>query len=337
MEPAGGGGAAGPRVGAARRALTALAVAAERDGPVGLLVGSRPAPGTSPGPSTTASSVDVPLATSLATQGSSWAIVAMGHLDDPVNTFWQLFTLPSGSSRWELATPPGVASNGGLVASIMPPATVTAGFEPSIDLLFSPLAQRLGPDDHVVVGRAPRRHGGGARCPGHIGRLPVPRPPARRGGRVVASSGALSTWSTVISKGGLAADRAASGCGIAGLTAVAFGDGGADLVGTACARGSRAGIFEQVDGSWQAIGPVLPGVSSGPNLVLRMLATPAGVSALVSAGTGASRHSVCPVQRRRAEHLDGLRPPPPGPGTARLDRGHSGRRADRHRHRRWRR
>jgi hypothetical protein len=82
----------------------------------------------------------IPLTSSSAGPTSTWATMALGHLDDPVNTFWQLFVLTGGSPRWELSTPPGVASNGGLVASVTAD-TVLAGFEPSQDLLFSPLAQ----------------------------------------------------------------------------------------------------------------------------------------------------------------------------------------------------
>ena len=61
----------------------------------------------------------------------------MGRLDDPLNTFWQLLALTGGS--WELATPPGVASNGGLMVAAQP-QSVLAGFGPSQDLRFSPLA-----------------------------------------------------------------------------------------------------------------------------------------------------------------------------------------------------
>ncbi len=232
--------------------------------------------------------MDVALATSFATQGKAWAIVAMGHLDDPVDTFWQLLVRPTGSSRWQLATPPGVASNGGLVASIIPPAMVTAGFEPSIDLHFSPLAQQSGPAAAWSPGVLP---GGLALTPDALAASSAHRYLAllsAGGGRVVASTGDLSTWSTVTSIRGLAVVPAASACGITTLTAVAFGAGGADLVGAACARGSRAGIFESVGGSWQAIGPAVPGPPE-PTRVLRLVDTPAGISALVSSDTAGSR------------------------------------------------
>jgi hypothetical protein len=33
------------------------------------------------------------------------------------NNFWQLFVRPAATGKWRLATPPGVASNGGLVVA----------------------------------------------------------------------------------------------------------------------------------------------------------------------------------------------------------------------------
>ena len=74
----------------------------------------------------------IPLASSTVTGTTTWATLPMGHLDDPLNTFWQLLALTGGPS-WALATPPGVASNGGLVAGAGP-SSVLAGFEPSQDL-----------------------------------------------------------------------------------------------------------------------------------------------------------------------------------------------------------
>ena len=63
----------------------------------------------------------------------------MGHLDDPTNTFWEVFTLPSGGQRWTEHTPPDVADNGGLVIASTSAGAVI-GFRPSELLSFSPLA-----------------------------------------------------------------------------------------------------------------------------------------------------------------------------------------------------
>jgi len=58
------------------------------------------------------------LATSIETSAGSWAIVAMGHLDQPLNTFWQLFFRPTGGALWsDRAAALAVATNGGLVVA----------------------------------------------------------------------------------------------------------------------------------------------------------------------------------------------------------------------------
>jgi len=81
------------------------------------------------------------LATSVSTSGgASWAIVQMGGPAATHNNFWELFVRPAGTTTWKLATPPGVASNGGLVMAATGATSLVAGFRPSQDLTFSPLA-----------------------------------------------------------------------------------------------------------------------------------------------------------------------------------------------------
>ena len=81
-----------------------------------------------------------PLATTMTVAGGgTWAIVAMGGPAADENRFWELFTRPAGSTEWALDTPPGVADNGGLVASGSGGA-LTVAFRPSQGLTFSPLA-----------------------------------------------------------------------------------------------------------------------------------------------------------------------------------------------------
>ena len=230
-----------------------------------------------------------PLTSSSADQTGTWATVALGNLNDPLNTFWQLFFLSASSSEWELATPPGVASNGGLVATVSPSGTVTAGFEPALDLRFSPLAQSADQGATWAPGVLP----GGlalvadslAASSGHQ-ELALLR---SGGGEVVTSSGDLTNWTTVASTRGLAADNSTAGCGVEALTAVAFGASGEDVVGAACAHGAEPGIFDLVNGNWRSVGPTLPDSTAGPSQVLRLVATPSGVTALASAGEGSAR------------------------------------------------
>ena len=79
----------------------------------------------------------IPMATSIATPQDNWAVL-------PVSSgpaFWQVFVRPAGSASWRLATPPGVADNGGLVVSAGAATSLTVAVRPSEHLMFSPLAQ----------------------------------------------------------------------------------------------------------------------------------------------------------------------------------------------------
>jgi hypothetical protein len=230
----------------------------------------------------------IPLASSSADPASTWATIALGHFDDPLDTFWQLFALSSGPSRWELATPPGVASNGGLVASVAG-GTVLAGFQPSQDLLFSPLAQSTTEGSSWSPGLLP------------TGLAPVPDSLATNGsgrsvallrvgnGRVVTNPGDLSTWTTGVAEDTLAATPGGSKCGLRRLTAVAI-VGAGTAVGGVCTASGPVGIFLRSGtgaGSspeWRPVGPALP-TTGQPTEVIRLATTPAGTAALVSAGT----------------------------------------------------
>jgi len=231
----------------------------------------------------------MPLANATAGPETSWAVLAMGHLGDATNTFWQIFHRSGASMRWELSTPPGVASNGGLVATIGSSGAVTAGFEPSQGLSFSPLAQTADEGSSWSQGLLPGGLGPGpdTLTSGEGRYLGLLR---TAGGELVGNSGDLTTWTTLATLHTLAADPATAACGITSLSAVTYGGTGHPVVGAACARGTRPGLFELVNGRWRSVGPVLPGSASQPTQVVRLLRTPAGVTALVSVGsTPASR------------------------------------------------
>ena len=81
-----------------------------------------------------------PIATSLADRAStSWAVVQLGGSSAQHENFWELFVRPASAESWKEVTPPGVASNGGLIVA-GGGASLFAGFRPSQLLTFSPLA-----------------------------------------------------------------------------------------------------------------------------------------------------------------------------------------------------
>jgi hypothetical protein len=232
----------------------------------------------------------IPLTTSTVASSTTWATLAMGHLDEPLNTFWQLLALTTGSP-WQLATPPGTATNGGLVASALP-GSVLAGVEPSQALRFSPLSLTTTQGATWTEGLLPN------------GLSPVPDALAQAGGgrsvallaqgrgTVVTNAGDLTTWTPVTSAAAVAGSRGAAACHLSTLTALTVDAAGGTLVGGSCRSGGQAGLFGPTATGWMPVGPGIPGVSGGPTEVVRLDQTVAGTSALVTAGTGSATELV---------------------------------------------
>jgi hypothetical protein len=240
-------------------------------------------------------SISVPLSATFATGSGAVAVVAMGRIGDPLNTFWELFSRPSAASPWTLATPPGVADNGGLVVSPGLDSTLLTGFEPSQDLAFSPLALSSDAGRSWSPGLVP---GGLASVPDALAASPGAEALAllrSRGGEVVRSTGNPSDWSEVLGRDGLASSAAGRSCGVGTLTAVAVEDSGGPLVGTTCTAEGVVGLFGGTGGAWRLLGPRLSGTSaSATTKVLRLVDADRVTSGLVAA-TRASRTSLIDV------------------------------------------
>jgi len=227
-----------------------------------------------------------PISASTTTATGSSVLFAMGHFDSPENTFWELFLRPAGRSSWALQTPPGVASNGGLVVAASPSGALTVGFLTSALLKFSPLAESADEGTTWSPGELPfaLTSTPDALAVGSTGDVLAVVGP--KGQRVLQTSGNLSAWDTVTTKQSLAG--AASSCGVQAVTAVAYSPAGQTLVGLRCAHGGRVGVLLSTGTStWQDIGPSL---GSGATAVTRLVHTPDGVAGLaqVQSGTLAS-------------------------------------------------
>jgi len=244
-----------------------------------------------------AASVNVALSSAEATTQGAWAIVAMGRLHDPDNTFWQLFFDPPGFDHWTLVTPPGVADNGGLVATVAT-AAVTVGILPSQLLGFSPLAQstdngtnwnpQFFPTALASVPDALAVEGTGPGTPGRA--LAV-----TEAGRVLSAPASIAAWSPLTSV--VALGRFGLRCGVVGISAVAVGTAGAPVLGTACHRGGQVGVFTQIGDVWQSIGPTLSGpLAASSTTVLRLVTSGGTTTALVRAATGRT-HAVVALWR----------------------------------------
>jgi hypothetical protein len=241
--------------------------------------------GAQPG-STPASAASPPsLDTSLLTSSGSWAVVVMGGSAASHNNFWQLFTRPA-TTTWRLVTPPGVASNGGLVLAAPGTGPVVAGFRPSQGLASSPLAIT---HDSGATWTPAILDAGLADVPDALAAAPS-------GGRLLAlltngsielSAPGATAWTTLATHQTLAASAAATRCRPGNLTAAAFSPSGTPLLAAGCTRPGAIGIFAYTHRAWHLAAPALPAASHHQSVtVLRLITTSGTTTALLAVGTG---------------------------------------------------
>ena len=229
-----------------------------------------------------------PLATSLVTAQGTWAVAVMGGSAASENNFWQLFVRPAGASRWSLATPQGVADNGGLVAAGGARGTsLLVGFRPSQDLTFSPLATSSDTGKNWTPGLLDADLAG---VPDAIAVGPSGRVLAllHDGSIEVAATAAAATagqWSRLTTLGALAASAPGRSCGLVAVNAVSFGQNQDPVAGGSCVRRGVAGVFADNGGTWQAAGPAMPaGFGVDQVQVLGLASTTQGQAVLLAAG-----------------------------------------------------
>jgi hypothetical protein len=238
------------------------------------------------GPSHATAPSPLSLATSVATPAGTWAVVVMGGSAARHNNFWQLLARPAGTPEWRLVTPPGVASNGGLVAAPAGGGSLVAAFLPSQQLAFSPLAATSNGGATWSAGLLDTRL---ASLPGALAASP-------RGGRLLAllangtvesSTAGAARWSRLVTPASLARSAGGQRCGHERPTAVSFSPSGQPLLAVACSRPGTAGIFALTGGAWRLAGPALPStLATRLVTVIGLSVTPSGETALLEAGTG---------------------------------------------------
>jgi hypothetical protein len=266
---------------AVRPALVALALVSLLSAGCGSTASSGPGPAGEAPPGGTPF-----LATSLVTAAGTWAVAVMGGSVATHNNFWQLFARPAGSSTWKLVTPPGVADNGGLVAAATGRSLIT-GIRPSQYLTYTPLAltrdgghvwSPAGPLD-AALANAPDALAA-APGTGHLLALLTT-------GAVKVAAPGYTRWSTLATRGGLAATPAGRRCGLTRVTAAAFSPPGMPLLAGTCSHRGTAGVFALTSGTWRLAGPALPASLAGrPARVLGLTVAGHQETALLAAGTG---------------------------------------------------
>jgi len=230
------------------------------------------------------------------------------------NNFWQLFVRPAGTSIWRLATPPGVASNGGLVLTGLASGSVLAGFRPSQDLAYSPLAMTK---DNGKAWSPGLLDAGLADVPGALAADPASgRLLALLANETTDISGKGGTrWVRLVSRQELAASPAGTRCQPGIVTAAAFSPSGQPLLGGGCSRPGTAGIFSRTGRTWQLTGPALPAAYAHQAItVLRLTTTGDTTTALLAAGTGPAERLLAGWSADGGAHWT-LSPPLPANGA----------------------
>jgi hypothetical protein len=208
----------------------------------------------------------------------------MGQRGHPLNTFWELFFEAPNAATWRLATPPGVADNGGLTVSVTAAGSALVGFEPSQLLRYSPAA--LSRDDGstwspalVPVSLWPTPDALAVAPNGSGTALALVR---RGGGELLTSSGPLVDWRAVPAIG-VAGRSANARCDAGGFSAVALTASNAPLLGTGCRLPGQVGIFALIAAHWELVGPSLTGsLAQATTRLLRLDASGSTVTALVA-------------------------------------------------------
>jgi hypothetical protein len=205
----------------------------------------------------------------------------MGHLNQPLNTFWQLLFRPSGSLRWvDDVESTAVGTNGGIVLASSNGQSIVEAVLPSNLLTFSPL---------LVSTNSGKSWTNGLVSPGLA---PHPDSLSTSHGRSLAliqshdesvvevSEGQLRTWTRLTSQSALQPLAATDSCDLGALTAVAVVSG-VDYVGGVCPRSTRMALFSDSGGQWiNVTSPSPDGATGAFSEVLALAATNDGVSLL---------------------------------------------------------
>ena len=205
----------------------------------------------------------LPIATSTITPRGVWAAVAMGHLRDPLNTFWQLPFRPAGKTTWtNQVEATATATNGGLILASAG-GTLLVGIRPSVDLTFSPLISTdngglkwsSGLLDTALIPAAGSLAVEANKTAGAVTASAVTAG-ASGDSKVESDEGNLSSWRTVGDLRSLNLSAAGRACDPRALTAVGY-SGENLVVGAACTDAGSNGMFTVGADGWRGTGPAL--------------------------------------------------------------------------------
>lgn len=280
------------------RTATALSIAALAASLLGTLAGA----GTSGGATASARAARSPrasspfapapseltgLATTLETSAGTWAVVPMGRLGQPLDTFWQLLFRATSSARFsDVVSGLGVATNGGIVLAPGPGTGILAGVRSAARLTFSPVAASLTAGrSWQPVAPLPESL---ADSPGALVALSNGTDLALVGSgshlEVLATTRDASTWHQIATMRSLGASPAGRHCRASELTTLGAW-GAIPVVGAECAVRGVVGILA-LDGS-RLDAPSLPvRLRYSSVSVLRLAGAGPGLAALLELSSG---------------------------------------------------
>ena len=183
------------------------------------------------------------LATSAGYPDGTYAVLVMGGSAATHNDFWQVFVRPTGKqATWRLATPVGVADNGGIAVAATGGPSLVAALLPSQDLHFSPLSRtsdngaKWTADGLLDTPLAATPSALAAAPSGGLIAL-------TRSGAAEVASHPGGAWARLATERSVASSPAARSCGLTSLTAAGYTASGTALLAGSCSRGGHAGIF----------------------------------------------------------------------------------------------
>ncbi|HTW06723.1 MAG TPA: hypothetical protein VME46_04385 [Acidimicrobiales bacterium] len=258
------------------------------------------APRAGASPVAAAPNLPTPMANSVETSQGTWATIPMGRLDDPLNTFWQLFYRPRAGSSWsDKVEATATATNGGLVLASEGKSLLVA-VRPSANLTFTPMISTSDEGRSWSNGLLTKELAARPDALALAGTGAIALAGSGPGAEVLAAGGDISTWRSLVTQAALAASASGQACGLGALTAVGY-LGAQPLVGASCASAGVAGLFALANGSWHLVGPRLPypfrgGRTEvlavrgfGPGVLALLAVAVGGRSQLVLAASGAGR------------------------------------------------
>jgi len=209
----------------------------------------------------------------------------MGHLDQPLNTFWQLFFRARGASSWSNATSTlALATNGGLIIATPDGQSVEVGIRPANRLTFSTLLTASPTQSSWTTGLLPAglAADNSALATDALNGSSAALLNEGDSVRAVSSAHGLSTWRSLTTEAVLASSSAGRQCGLRSITAVGY-DGTQALIGGGCRHADTVGLFSRSGDRWRLVGPTLPRqLDLGSVDVISLKQTSEGISTILA-------------------------------------------------------